>query len=511
MKKQSSRDTAGGMFAVTRRDFVGGALGVSLASMIGPGVAQAQAAFDYYIGPNGNDNNPGTQAAPWAITALNSKRSTYAGKRVGLLDGTYSVYNLMMTTPSINHQTCLFNLAAGTAGSPTVVAAVNPREAIIDAGQPGTGNVPSVEGAILGQRYGSQGYVTIDGLVLRNAHGVLITFYLGGDMTLGLALPDVRGVVIKNCELYNCRNTSPGEGNNCAAISLWGTLNALVQNNRIYNVYGGNTTEHEGYGICCFTSNGNIFEYNTIYNCAVGIYCKQRNNNGHVIRYNYIECVDARATNALFECTGGSLGTTYTINNNILIAKTPWWGQGFQFPAVSGFNIYNNTVYYAGSFQTGGLFIPTNVGMVKYYNNIIARTGSTGYAGDLTLCAGATTLRDYNCYPADANGTARMGLSSITNPGAPTLYTTASSTWRAGGDASSITADPKFVGFRTLTPSGLKLQSSSPCVGAGRVGGVSNGAPTDMGAWGGTVTRIGCEFGAAGTTTPGAVQNLTVS
>ena len=47
--------------------------------------SQAASTFDYYISPIGDDNNPGTLASPWSITALNSKMSTYSGKRIGII------------------------------------------------------------------------------------------------------------------------------------------------------------------------------------------------------------------------------------------------------------------------------------------------------------------------------------------------------------------------------------------------------------------------------------------
>ena len=48
-------------------------------------LAQSAVSFDYFISPKGDDNNPGTLASPWSITALNSKRSTYAGKKIGII------------------------------------------------------------------------------------------------------------------------------------------------------------------------------------------------------------------------------------------------------------------------------------------------------------------------------------------------------------------------------------------------------------------------------------------
>src|SRR6516162_10176536 len=76
---------------VSRRSFLRGAVGLGVAGMAIPIIGRTQtttASFDFYISPTGNNANAGTQASPWAITALSSK-AAIAGKRVGLLDGTY--------------------------------------------------------------------------------------------------------------------------------------------------------------------------------------------------------------------------------------------------------------------------------------------------------------------------------------------------------------------------------------------------------------------------------------
>src|ERR1700758_1600452 len=79
------------------------ALSAATAAILGRTV-RAQGAspggFDFYISPTGFDSNPGTFEQPWAITALNTHRSAYAGKRVGLLDGTYNVVTVGVTDTS---------------------------------------------------------------------------------------------------------------------------------------------------------------------------------------------------------------------------------------------------------------------------------------------------------------------------------------------------------------------------------------------------------------------------
>ena len=41
--------------------------------------------FDFFMSPNGDDNNAGTLASPWSVTAFNSKSSTYSGKNIGII------------------------------------------------------------------------------------------------------------------------------------------------------------------------------------------------------------------------------------------------------------------------------------------------------------------------------------------------------------------------------------------------------------------------------------------
>src|SRR5881394_1643565 len=102
-KWQARRSDIHGKRILTRRDAL--ALGaVAATSLYLPGgwirSASAQTSFDYYIGPNGSDSNPGTLSQPWALSALNTKRSTYAGKVVGLLDGTYAIQTLLGAQPT---------------------------------------------------------------------------------------------------------------------------------------------------------------------------------------------------------------------------------------------------------------------------------------------------------------------------------------------------------------------------------------------------------------------------
>src|SRR5882724_10552131 len=65
------------------------------------------ATFDFYISPTGVNTNVGSLASPWAITAINTKQSAYAGKRLGILPGTYDVSGLMYFGSASGHSTAL--------------------------------------------------------------------------------------------------------------------------------------------------------------------------------------------------------------------------------------------------------------------------------------------------------------------------------------------------------------------------------------------------------------------
>ncbi len=62
-------------------------------------------------------------------------------------------------------------------------------------------------------------------------------------------------------------------------------------------------------------------------------------------------------------------------------------------------------------------------------------------------------------------------------------------------DGHSTVAVATFANALDRTPAGFQLQQASPVLGGGRVGGVASGAATDIGAWGGDATQIGCNFG----------------
>jgi hypothetical protein len=501
---------------VTRRTVIkhGGyaALAVAGAPLI-PRDARSQSTptFDYYIGPNGSDSNPGTQSQPWAITSLNTQQSVYAGKSIGLLNGTYNVYALCQAGGYSVPALCV---NGGTSSSPTVVAAVNPRQAILTAANPSGGGFPSNQCAIIGQGWNKQpnnGNVILDGLYVTNSFQLGITFYPNSGLSQGGAT----GTIVRNCEIYNIAGNENG---NVAGILFYYNTGALVHNCKVHSVVPttGNVSDWDCAGIFSQNCLGNTYEYNTVYNSNCGIYDKNSPNGGHTYRYNYIEILGAYPNYGVIDGAGGLAGQTMTVYNNIIVAPTSVWGtDAFHLPALSNWVFYNNTVWYPnGGFTSAGAFMPTAgpAANVTFYNNIIACAGTVQSNGNTCFCSGAIALSDYNCYQGALSNGSIIGISTLGAPYAFTTYTL--SGWRSvsGFDTHSIqvATGTLFGSWQSLTPTSFQSVPANVQT-LGRVGGASSGAVTAAGAWGNGATQIGCNFGPVSTAVPDAPKMIGIT
>lgn len=262
----------------TRREFVAGSVALGVAEALrearggilrlGGAAGPAPQTFDYYISAIGDDNNPGTLASPWSITALNSKQATYAGKRVGIIGNTassptviqygtvggvqttlYSLYQALWTFSGYTNGAAVLSVQGGASGTPTYIACCNssgqysPRTAIIDGSDPSTGDLPETSGVLLGQTGAgsnpvtSWGNVTYDGLVLRN-------FTYGAILHSGTATNIQSGVTVQNCEIYNGQNVVSDQ--NPGAIQVVYPSGLVVTNCKIYSVVSNGTGSVQG-------------------------------------------------------------------------------------------------------------------------------------------------------------------------------------------------------------------------------------------------------------------------
>jgi hypothetical protein len=489
--------------------------------------ARAQAAnFNYFISPAGSDSNPGTLASPWSINAINSKQSLYAGKSVGVMAGTYNIYSLCQALASSgSQQTAALSINGGTSSSPTLIASCNaagvytPRVAIITAANPSGGGYPSNPCGMIGQGGGNPppnlGNVIIDGFYITRGFQYGVNFYLNSTEVAINSNGDggASGIEVRNCEIFDIGGVVD---NNVAGLFLQNCTGAWIHNNKIHSVQpstGGNATDVAGiFSYYCYS---NIYEYNTIYDCNQAFRDKFYPNGNHTLRYNYVEVNGLFPTGAIGDGSGGSVGDTYSVYNNVfnvIGAGAALWYSNVWPGGKSentGYAFYNNTCIFPSG--GNGAFLPAggaNVGAkakVSHYNNVYQYAGTPNYQGVIAVVAGGIGVSDYNLYGAGAAGGAFLTVAPYSNAGAPSNAYTLSGWQNAlGVDAHSAAVNPSFLSPTSLNAPGFALiagtAGSASGSNPGRVGGVAGGGLVDMGAWGGASppSQIGCNFSAVG-------------
>jgi hypothetical protein len=439
-------------------------------------VQAAVTGFDYYIGPSGSDSNPGTQGSPWAITALQSKTATIANKRIGLLDGTY----LMSSYATGGNSGGMMISAAGV-----TVEAVNARAAIITTNNGGSypqttspvlrlrGNGISLKGIrfaqfswtpinvnakdilIEGCDFFDSQYTRISGYSSGDNNGFI---FCGVDTVSGESYIGSGNVTVRNCRFQLTRNSTDVSNNNNTCIGpLYRVRNWTVED-------------------CSFFDTGHA------------IFWKNETYGGLTVRRCYF--APSIATVAVYGIGNDtSPGAISVVENCVFDCPSYHVGEWDQDKTSSAVKVRNNT--FLTQANANGLAVidhetcPGSLPSGQYnqtdfYNNIVYRR--SGSQPLILFYQGASVAQrysviNYNLYPA---GTI-MGYSSAAGGATYTL-----AAWRTlcGQEAQSAQDTPTFSNINGTTAADFRLQIGSAGKDAGRVGGASGGATTDMGAWG---------------------------
>lgn len=463
--------------------------------------------FDFYIGPSGSDSNDGlTIGTPWAITALSTK-SAMAGKRVGLLDGTYVLSDTSGKDPG-NNDGLQYLLHGGTdASNHTVIEAVNPRQAIITTNNDGSypqGPGPGVQGSwpALQIRAGVD-HVTLRGLRLYQFSFTALS---------------VRGsdVLVEDCKIGDVVHSRDGfydPPDNCSGINTGGGGSGLIiRNCEIHDIYKSGTTADTNQG--CI---GPLYDYSdvTVENCTLY-------NSGHAIGpkhafgkldvlNNLIHSFQGYAIRSMTEEDASATPSGGSIRHNIFFDIPNLSGsddpQADMLPRDTDF--FNNVVVFnsgiAGS--TCGLIHHngpgSNAGVTsanRYYNNIFYLPAAVAVpaSGFLLFFAGTNnraqdrlSVCNWNCYGVSA---AKFKTQDSPTGSGYSTYTEAP--WSGGNfDADSVLDDPLFIDAAGDTAADFALQPGSPCIGAGKSDGTAGGSSVDIGAWGNSPpSTFGCDF-----------------
>lgn len=490
--------------------------------------------FDFYISPagTGSASTGGTFADPWPLSMLDNAtaQARYAGKTVGLMDGTYDVSAANSTARAFAAP--LYQIAGGSSGSPTIIKAVNARQAWIQAKTSGgtyTGNKTSPyyngysqpnEGGLLAHL--GSGYVTIDGLKMSGDRSTLIRIGSGPGSSY-----NIPGITIKNCELFDCNdaqgNNGTADGANNAAIQIFNTDGALITNNYIHDMVSwvANSADHLSSILMWFCKN-TVVEYNTLVE-AGNIYGKEAGTQGTTARYNYIKITSftAGGSSGMGDLTGaatGGLTLASSIHHNIIVANSG----GMNLASTLGgstdgwttnLSAYNNTIVVVDNLTSNLIqqhftawYNSSNQNKLSFYNNLIT--------GDLSIdrkpiAANATAWNvcGYNLYPS--SGTRwRMLLSTSASPDSSVNDYSSLATYRTavqsnGGISSSLmevgTVESSQAQSSLFVQIGsnadyYKLKVGSNALSAGKSDGTSGGTICDIGGWDGVITQIGCNF-----------------
>lgn len=465
--------------------------------------------FDYYISTTGSDANVGSLAAPWAITSLqdtNGNNSKIAGKKVGLIAGTFDISSL---TGNGNYQDPLLHLPAGSAVASTIIASCNSsgiytaRASVIK-----ITSASSTVNSVIGQDTGNNGYFTIDGIVFDGGgtypgttgfSGGSIVAYFPSGLSAGPA-------VFKNCEWTNLVSNTVA-GNNVAYIFMQVAGNYLITNNYFHDTTRGANGSGDVFHQHCIENygcNGGVISFNTFYNAPYFIDMKVNDANISVYGNYFGKTISAASAGpaALMGFDGDQFSQSNVANvihHNVFDSCRARIND-VSSSILQNITFYNNTVYSTlGSPSIADLRCTSAGNVLVSYNNIFVSTaGGGGPAGNYSTGPAANiSISNYNCF-ALSSLTAGWGQGY---PSGATYNTLAA--WQAftgSPDAQSIASSsisfPQFTGTITTGngPAQYQLGGASPCLNAGKTGGTSGGTTVNMGAWDGTYSTIGADW-----------------
>ena len=492
--------------------------------------ATSSSTFDYYISTSGNDSNSGSLSSPWAITGINTHQSTYAGKRLGILPGTYDVSALMAQSTNNGYQEAILQINGGPNSSTRTYVGTSDSSgnyqrgtATLDAkGASGIygGSLNETSPAyVIGQTQGSPyapqppnlGNWTLDGLNITGFSRWAITLADSGGVPTG-----IQNVTIQNCTLHDSVSIEGPITTHPAPLMIYCSTNVLVSNCWFYNNKNIVADKNHYAGIMIFAPGGGSAAVTnvTIEKCTLAnssnIYAGEDLGpvSNITIRQCYIDMTLA-GTNfaqpyALQGFGRATAGLTASSFYNNIVKGGNFYDMSGTAPSSVGIKFYNNTWDRAGgagySSSDAGLFrfeeTAGNTHMFTAYNNLVYDNGAGSYGGyGMVACnTDGFALCDYNIYGA-TSGFYTYGANGGGGTGSVSF-----ASWKSaiGGDAHS--SQNSTNPFTNNGANALQYQISpgSPAYQAGRVGGVASGAVCNVGAWDGTVTQIGYSSSSSG-------------
>lgn len=424
--------------------------------------AKSATAIDYYVdnncSQNGNGQGDGCATSSGGSGAWRDPQSCFSAVRAGdtcyIKNGTYITTSQGPGDPSESGGFAV--AASGTSSAPITIRNY-------------PGHSPLLANcAVSASDYGScarptitalhQQYITLQGLRIEG--GIWI---YGQDYSVGNGS---RGIVLQDLEIT--QGWGEVDDGNWAAIFLAGVTGALIKNNYIHDVsvLSGGGPQSSGSGIKLYFITDSIIELNTIRTVNIsesqagGIDDKDQAVR-NILRYNWIEDV-----NSCVRINSGYVSVGERVYGNVCISQQRGYPSrpAIRFLVnVSDIQVYNNTFY---GFGQGMMTEIGPITTARVYNNIFANVGTN----NVELYNFGSPTMGYNAYTIGRRfffvGTSYTSLTSMQSG--------------TGLETGSQEVDCLFQSPGT----DFHLRSGSPCIGAGRQGGTSSGAPVDRGAYG---------------------------
>lgn len=335
------------------------------------------------------------------------------------------------------------------------------------------------------------------------------------------------GVLIDGCEVYDIAGESGGEP---AALYAETTKGLKINNCKLHDVnnYLPDTAGPSADGLETFYCYDTVVQYCTMYNVPGGVWHKSHPMGNAVTQYCFIQSLPGTSGWGVYQGAGQVVnGYSNIVRNCILIAAAccSFDTTDSQTETYTSPEVYNCTMYQYQNFgtltsspgvlvQSGATTAGTPLSATpqpsgKVYNNIFnclagGSTMPSSEWGYIVACAQGTasaptninlSLSDYNFYDNPTGGVASVASYTLPYPGYIGGFTLTGWQTASGLDAhsSGFSGAPYIstqLGYQYPT-SNFQIASGNALKGAARVGGVSGGAPTDPGAWGGIDVNTG--------------------
>src|SRR5581483_4125210 len=429
-KKHAPGNDRSGALGITRRDVlaIGAVAATSLylpsglirsARAQSSGVQYNQTVIgqlpDFYISPTGTGSASagGTAANPWSIAMLNdaTARSRYAGKVVGLMNGTYNLLQILgMPVAGGWWGTNRLMVVAGTASAPTIIVSQTPQGAVIYGARNEihAANSSLDWGASLMGPDGGGAGITFDGIHFTASNYRSISNY-GPDGT-GVDNFTVRNCLFDDQSFITCQ--TPGK-NSCHFYSE-GKNHIYVQNSRF--VGGGAPSDQNRHASIQFyaPTTDTLVEYCTVIADPQGagnlVYWKEPGHMSPVCRYCFLDRSESATSymGSTIMMDGQTTSRTASIDfhHNIMIAGSQHPNIWRSYGGNAGvWNIYNNTIL--GDWSSLGnmaeMYAGSPVQTNIHHNIFWPSKGGGNYADAAVYSTAALGTMDYNNYPSSVS------------------------------------------------------------------------------------------------------------